>query len=188
MQTQNIRLGRVYVTETAKGEIPIRLERIHPNGGWTARALTHGRMLQIKDETQLLFLCTDEEVRGIAHGVMPKRRSQIQGPVYREPLAPIVEGEPTRPIRKAKRPQVKRVVVTLRLNILDAAHRVLSETKKAMTTREIVAACAARQYWSSNAATPHQTLTAALNRDIEANGSQSRFQKTERGKFTLRRL
>ena len=188
METKNIKLGQVYVTETPKGDIPVRLERLHPKGGWTARALTHGRTMQIKTESQLLFLCTDEEVRGIAHGVMPKRRSKIQGPVFREPIAPIVEGETARPFKRVKRPPVKRVVIVTRLNILDAAYRILSETKKAMTTREIVAACAENRYWVSDAKTPWQTLTAAMNRDIQTKGTQSRFQKIERGKFTLRRL
>jgi len=182
---ETIKLGQVYITETTKGEIPVRLERFHPKGGWTARALTHGRMLQIKDGTQLLFLCTDEEVRGISQGVMPKRRSQIQGKVYREPIAPIVEDDKARPIKKVKRPPVKQVVIVTRLNLIDAAHRVLSETKKAMTVREIIAACAERHYWVSNAATPHQSLTAVLNRDLQTNG-QSRFRKVGRGRFALR--
>ena len=185
---ETIKLGQVFVIETANGELPVRLERLHPKGGWTARALTHGRRLQVKTERQLLFLCTDDEVRGIAQGIMPKRRSKIQGPVFREPIAPIVEDEKPRPFKKVKRPLVKRVVIVTRLNLLDAAYRVLSEVKKAMTTREIVAACAKKQYWVSKAATPHQSLTAALNREIEAKGTQSRFQKIERGKFTLRRL
>ena len=183
---ETIKLGQVYVTETTNGELPVRLECLHPNGGWMARALTHGRRLQIKTERQLLFRCTDEEVRGISQGVMPKRRSRIQGPVYRELAVPIGEDELARPVRKVKRPPVKRVVIIARLNILEAAYRVLSESKKAMTTREIVAVCAEKQYWTSNAATPWQTLSGALHRDIETNGTQSRFQKEERGKFTLR--
>ena len=183
---KTIKLGQVYVAETTNGELPVRLECLHPNSGWMARALTHGRRLQIKTERQLLFLCTDEEVRGISQGIMPNRRSRIQGKVYREPLAPIVEGEQARPIKKVKRPQVKRVVIIARLNILDAAYRALFESKKAMTTREIVAACAEKQYWTSNAATPWQTLSGALHRDIEANGTQSRFTKKSRGLFALR--
>ena len=183
---ETIKLGQVFVAETAKGEVPVRLERLHPKGGWTVRALTHGRMLQIKDAAQLLFLCTEDEVRGIAQGVMPKRRSKIQGPVYREPIAATDEDGKTKPpVKKVKRPPVKRVVILTRMNLLDAAHQVLSETKKAMTTREIVAACAERQYRISKAATPHQTLNAALNRDIQAGAAQSRFRKMERGKFAL---
>ena len=117
---------------------------------------------------------------------MPKRRSKIQGPVYREPLVLMTEGGEKRTIPKPKRPKVKEVVILTKLSLLDAAHRVLSETETAMTTREIVAVCAEKQYWTSDAATPWQTLTAALNRDIQANGTQSRFQKNARGKFTLR--
>ena len=180
MVTNNIKLGQVYVAQTAKGEMPVRLERLHPKGGWRARALTHGRILQIKDAAQLLFLCTEDEVRGIAQGVMPNRRSKIQGPVYHEPLVPISEDGMARPpVKKVKRPPVKRVVILTRMNLLDAAHRVLSETKKAMTTREIVAACAERRYWISKAATPWQTLNAALNRDIQNGAAQSRFRKME---------
>jgi len=183
---ETIKLGQVYVTETTNGELPVRLECLHPKGGWTARALTHGRRLQIKNETQLLFLCTDEEIRGIAQGVMPNRRSKIQGPVYRESVTPILEDEKVRPIKKVKRPPVKRVVIVTRMNLLDATELILSETKKAMTTREIVAACAAKKHWVTNAATPWQTLNAALNRDIQASETQSRFQKNERGKYALR--
>jgi len=184
---ETIKLGQVYVTETTNGEMPVRLECLHPKGGWTARALTHGRQLQIKSAAQLLFLCTEDEVRGIAQGVIPNRRSKIQGPVYREPVAPIPEdGKPRPPIKKVKRPSVKRVIILTRMNLLDATQLVLSEKKKAMTTREIVAACAAKKYWVTNASTPHQTLNAALNRDIQASGTQSRFLKIERGKYTLR--
>jgi hypothetical protein len=39
------------------------------------------------------------------------------------------------------------------LNILDAAERVLSETKTAMTPREIIAVAEEKQYWSSDAET-----------------------------------
>lgn len=88
-------------------------------------------------------------------------------------------------IRPKREPVVKKVIL-VRLNLLDAAHKVLSETKKAMTTREIVAACRENGYWTSSAATPWQTLNAALNRDIAANGTQSRFVKKNRGLYSLR--
>ena len=37
METRNIKLGQVYIVETPKGELPIRLERMHPKGGWMVR-------------------------------------------------------------------------------------------------------------------------------------------------------
>lgn len=181
-----IKLGQIYMARFSKSEHPVRLERVHPSGGWAAKALTHGKTVRIKDVSQLLYRCTDEEVRGIAQGVIPNRRSEIQGPVYREPIISIVEGESKQPIKKVLRPAVKQTVVLVRLNLLDAAHRVLSEKRRPMTTREIVAACREKQYWVSDAPTPWQSLNAALNRDLAAFGSESRFLKTERGKYTTR--
>ena len=67
-----------------------------------------------------------------------------------------------------------------------AAARVLSESKQAMTCPELIAAMAAQGYWTSPAGkTPQPTLHAALTREIKIKKDQSRFRKTERGKFTL---
>jgi hypothetical protein len=53
-----------------------------------------------------------------------------------------------------------------------------------MTCREMIAAMADKGYWTSPAGkTPHATLYSAVLREL-AKGSASRFQKTERGKFT----
>ena len=73
-----------------------------------------------------------------------------------------------------------------KLSALDAAARVLSESKQAMTCPELIAAMAAHGYWTSPAGkTPQATLHAALTREIKIKKDQSRFRKTQRGKFTL---
>ena len=73
-----------------------------------------------------------------------------------------------------------------RLSALDAAARVLSESRQAMTCPELIAAMAAQGYWTSPAGkTPQATLHAALTREIKTKKNQSRFRKTERGKFAL---
>jgi len=73
-----------------------------------------------------------------------------------------------------------------KLSALDAAARVLSESKQAMTCPELIAAMAARGYWTSPAGkTPQATLHAALTREIKIKKDQSRFRKTARGKFSL---
>ena len=185
---KEIRLGQCYLARLSKTEMPIRLERNHPDGGWIARSLTHGRQVRIKDVSQLLGIYNKEGVREIASETSPHRRSLITGPV-RLPSPVTTEENGHRPIvtviRPKREPVVKKIIL-VRLNLLDAAHKVLSETKKAMTTREIVAACAENGYWTSSAATPWQTLNAALNRDIAANGTQSRFVKKNRGLYALR--
>ena len=187
MNDNEIRLGKCYLARLSKVEIPIRLERNHPDGGWIARSLEHGRQVRIKDVSQLLGIYDKAKVREIASETSPHRRSQITDPVR---LPSSLTGENgyrsiVTVIRPKREPVVKKVIL-VRFNLLDAAHKVLSERKKAMTTREIVAACVENGYWTSNAATPWQTLNAALNRDIAANGSLSRFVKKNRGLFSLR--
>ena len=73
-----------------------------------------------------------------------------------------------------------------KLSALDAAARVLSESKQAMTCPALIAAMAARGYWASPAGkTPQATLHAALTREIKIKKDHSRFRKTARGKFSL---
>jgi hypothetical protein len=73
-----------------------------------------------------------------------------------------------------------------KLSALDAAARVLSESQQALTCPELIAAMAAQGYWTSPAGkTPQATLHAALTREIKLKKDQSRFRKTERGRFAL---
>ena len=74
-----------------------------------------------------------------------------------------------------------------RLTALDAAARVLAESGQAMSCGELIAAMAAKGYWTSPAGkTPSATLYAAMAREIQVKGAAARFRKTERGKFAGR--
>ena len=71
-----------------------------------------------------------------------------------------------------------------KLSALDAAAKVLGETKEPMTTREMIGVMAAKGYWKSpGGATPHATLYSAILRELVAKGKDARFKKTERGHF-----
>ena len=53
-----------------------------------------------------------------------------------------------------------------------------------MTTKEMIEAMGAKGYWTSpGGRTPHATLCSAILREVAAKGKESRFKKTERGKF-----
>ena len=74
-----------------------------------------------------------------------------------------------------------------RRTALDAAARVLAESGQAMSCGELIAAMAAKGYWTSPAGkTPSSTLYAAMAREIQVKGAAARFRKTERGKFAGR--
>ena len=72
-----------------------------------------------------------------------------------------------------------------KLSALDAAAKVLTETGQPMTCQEMIQAMAAKGYWTSpGGQTPQATLYSAIAREINRKGSNARFKKTERGKFT----
>ena len=71
-----------------------------------------------------------------------------------------------------------------KLSALDAAAKVLQESGQPMNCQEMIAAMAAKAYWTSPAGkTPAATLYAAMTREIKTKGSQARFHKTARGHF-----
>jgi HB1, ASXL, restriction endonuclease HTH domain len=71
-----------------------------------------------------------------------------------------------------------------RLNALDAAAKVLGETGQPMTSGELIETMSKKGLWSSpNGQTPAATLYAAMIREIGKKGKESRFAKSERGKF-----
>jgi hypothetical protein len=72
-----------------------------------------------------------------------------------------------------------------KLSCLDAAAKVLGESNEPMNTKEMIAAMAAKGYWTSpNGQTPSATLYSAILREL-GKGTESRFKKIERGKFAL---
>ena len=73
-----------------------------------------------------------------------------------------------------------------KLSALDAAAKVLAESGKPMTSKEMIDAMAEKGYWTSpGGKTPQATLYAAILREIQTKGAEARFQKTERGHFAL---
>ena len=90
---------------------------------------------------------------------------------------------PTAPKAKAKKGKEPKAKKT---SALDAAVRVLEEAGQPMTTPEMIEAMTAKKYWTSpKGLTPAATLYSAVLREIKAKGRESRFVKTERGKFAL---
>jgi hypothetical protein len=72
-----------------------------------------------------------------------------------------------------------------KLSAIAAAARVLGETGREMRCPELIEAMAANRYWTSPCGkTPASTLYASIYQEIKAKGKDSRFRKTERGKFS----
>jgi len=87
-----------------------------------------------------------------------------------------------------KKPAVKQTPAkpaAKKLSALDAAAKVLAESKEPLNAKTMIERMAAKGYWTSpGGKTPASTLYAALIREIQKKGSEARFQKTDRGLFT----
>jgi hypothetical protein len=96
---------------------------------------------------------------------------------------PAKSGKTARKTKAAERAQAGG---RAKLSALAAAAKVLAETGQAMTCKDLIAAMAARGYWTSPAGkTPSATLYAALAREIKVKKDQARFRKRGRGTFSL---
>ncbi len=72
-----------------------------------------------------------------------------------------------------------------KLSALDAAAKVLAETGQPMSCKEMIEAMAQKGYWSSpDGKTPSATLYSGILKEISTKGKESRFKKTDRGRFT----
>ena len=74
-----------------------------------------------------------------------------------------------------------------KLSCLDAAAKVLAESKGPMTCKELIEAMATKALWKSpRGQTPDRTVYSAILREIAKRGKDARFTKTERGKFAAK--
>ncbi len=73
-----------------------------------------------------------------------------------------------------------------KMSALDAAAKVLGESKESMACSDMIEAMAAKGYWkSTKGKTPANTLYSGILREIATKKKESRFKKAERGRFTL---
>ena len=92
-----------------------------------------------------------------------------------------------KPAPASKPKKARSTAATKKRSALDAAAKVLAETGQAMNCQELIAAMAAKGYWTSpGGKTPSATLYSAVLRELTVKGKDARFVKTERGKFGLR--
>ena len=177
-----IKIAQCYIAKFTKVEMPVRIESLETNGTWKARSLTHGRIVFVKSESQILRECNESDLLEYAKTVMPNRRSKKIQTALTPQLATETPVAACERKPKAKRPSVPEFTMTA----LDAAHRVLSESKKPLTSQEIIDQALKKKYHRSNGATPSNTINAAMIREIKKLGENARFVKIGRGTFTAR--
>jgi hypothetical protein len=91
---------------------------------------------------------------------------------------------PTGGQETGRAPKAKAETGPKKLSAIDAAAKVLAEAGEPMDCQTMIKTMAEKGYWTSpGGKTPAATLYSAILRELKAKGNDSRFKKTERGKF-----
>lgn len=181
MKASEIQIGGEYQAKLSGDQVPVRIVSEKASGGWSATRIDNGkkvfislaRLLQPLPEAPTAVTTTEDNLTVVE--VAPATVETIDG----------TTAKAARGRRKAapKEPAAE----TGKLSQLDAAVRVLGEATEPLTTKQMVEAMAAKNYWTSpGGKTPHATLYAAILRELQNKGDASRFVKTDRGHFQLR--
>jgi hypothetical protein len=116
------------------------------------------------------------KVLGVPVGLVPACASHADRPPKAKDAK--ATGEP-KPRKKAERKDGT-------MSGLDAAAKVLAEAGAPMNCGDIVKTALKKGYWRSSGRTPASTIYAAILRECQKKGDDSRFAKADRGMFTLK--
>jgi HB1, ASXL, restriction endonuclease HTH domain len=98
--------------------------------------------------------------------------------------APAKSSKAKKPAAKTAKPSKNGDAKPKKLSALDAAAKVLAESKEPLNTRQMIEAMAKKGLWTSpDGATPWATLYSAILGEVAAKGKDARFKKTDRGHF-----
>ena len=102
-------------------------------------------------------------------------------------VTPQTEGPKPARSRRSRAGAAEAPARPAKLSALEAAVRLLGESGQAMNCQEMIAAMAAKGYWTSpGGKTPSATLYTSILKELTTKGKESRFVKVDRGRFALR--
>ncbi|QDT62412.1 hypothetical protein SV7mr_49600 [Stieleria bergensis] len=160
MKKVDVKIGGEYYAKVTNKKVVVRIDAENSSGGWDATNLSTNKKVRIKTA------------------------GRLQGPVRTTEAA----SETTTRAKKrvAKKKSDTNTGGKKKLSCVKAALQVLESAGEPMNTQEMIAAMVDQNLWESpGGKTPHATLYSAILRDL-AKGDESRFVKTERGRFTVR--
>ena len=174
MKNSDVQIGATYLVKVADNLVPVKLVREHPSGGWEGVSAKTGKTIRIKSAQRLRKRLADA-APGAAK--VPEATQEAKAEPGRD------TGE-----RGANVGQPDGDATGKAMSLLDAAAHILSlGAGNPMRCKDIVDLAVKRQLWTPRKGkTPASTLYAAILREISTKGTDSRFVKTERGKFALK--
>ncbi len=217
MKRSDVKIGGVYITKVTNRLVEVRIDAVSKYGGWTGTNLRTGKSVRVRTAAKLRSAVSADAVANNGKESKKGKATTKAKPAptstpNTETVAntkpkvcpncgstevdedgdcvkchePKIGGK-TSEAGKATQPPKGKSAKPKRPSGLDAAAKILEETGLPMNVKEITEVAFAKGYWKPAGRTPSATLAAALIREIAKKGSQSRFCKSERGKFMLNR-
>ena len=174
MKKDEVKIGKTYKCKVTGKIAEVRITGENRHGGWDAVNVVTNHKVHVKSPQRL---------RGLAEHPATGKRTRIVSLAEYEAQA---NGTPpVADVRPGAKKHAKAIKEPKRTSGLDAAAQVLAEAGTPLNAKEMVERMLAQGLWKTGGKTPAATIYAAIIREIAVKGSESRFRKTERGKFTL---
>ena len=181
MKKAEVKIGGKYYANVSGKRTEIQIESEKASGGWNAINLATGKKILIKSAQRLLGTVGARKGRTKANTEATAAEA--------EPVTVEATNDATTEVavpKKVRRAKTKEPVASeKKLSAIEAALKVLSESPEPMNTKQLIDSMASKGLWTSpGGKTPHATLYSAILREIVTKGDESRFVKSERGRFT----
>ena len=189
MKKANVQIGQTYRVKVSGSVVDVRITGENPHGGWDGVNVATNRKVRIKSAQRLRAVATERPTKRKKIMSLAEYEAEAEASAPAANVGPTgdksakatkdAKGEPARPtgerdVKEAKRPSG-----------LDAAAQILAEAGEPLSTGEMVKRMLDKGLWATGGKTPAATIYSAILREINVKGDQSRFHKTERGRFEL---
>jgi len=197
MKKSEVKIGGIYIAKITNRIVRVRIDAVSRYGGWDGTNLDTNKKVRVKSPAKLRAAIGGDTIPAKAkESKMPKDRTAQKQRDTAQTMAAQTQDTSSTAVcpncggveldekGKCKKCHAPDVAKPKHISALDAAARILTENGQPMNAKEIVDAAITKGYWKSpKGKTPQATLYSAILREIIAKGDQSRFRKTERGKF-----
>ena len=182
MKATEIKLGRTYEVTAGRNKTKVNVTKFNPKTGSWECETESGKTISIKDCKRFLAevgkkpsaLQTAVET---VKAVLPKGKGKKVEAPTNDTATEIVAEKPKR--ERAPRPDGT-------VSGLEAALIVLRDSGEPMNIKQIMEKINERGLAKLNGKTPDATISAALQREINSKGENSRFEKAGKGLFATR--
>jgi hypothetical protein len=173
MKKSTIKAGEVYQVKVSGKLAQVRIIGGNPHGGWDGINLATKKQVRIKSGARLRKPISEKA----------KEAAQEQTKTTTPPHTPPQVQTQTDESSTTASPKKERTQT--KPGGLSCAARVLAEEARPLSCPEMVKLMLEKGYWKTDGKTPAATIYSAILMEIKKKGADSRFRKTERGKFEL---